>query len=187
MNERIFLVTWKQLSRIQGRTKHKLGLSNEPINERERNPSSQFMTYLLCLMAQSSIPKSPTESGLHEQWTWAPRRMIYQPDHQTLTGIWLISSHSVTFISLYYTWPCPVGYKVFPFYRWKKWGLKDKGDSWLEMGLQGEPIICVVSFKSSCPFFCLLFFILMIKVMFIWKNSNISGIKQGRMPKTLQV
>lgn len=98
----------------------------------------------------------------------------------------LVSSHSVTFISLNYTWPCTIGYKVFPFYRWKNWGLS-KRHGWLLAGdgsTRRTHNLCG-QLQEFLSFF--LFFILMIKVMFIWKNSNISEIKQGRMPKTLQV
>ena len=143
------------------------------------------------------LPSVPHGTVLHTQepnWVRTSRTMNLSPRENHIPA-WpsdsprhlLISSHSVTFISLNYTWPCPIGYKAFPFYRWKTWGLKHKGDSWLEIGLQGEPIICVVSFKSSCfLLLLLLFFILMIKVTFIWKNSNISEIKHKIRAATIE-
>lgn len=127
---------------------------------KEHIKKSFFPIYNLPSVPHGTILHTQGPSWVRTSWTMnlSPRENHIpawpSDSHRHL----LISSHSVTFISLNYTWPCPIGYKAFPFYRWKNWGLKDKDDSWLEIGLQGEPIICVVSFKRVPVLFCFVLF-----------------------------
>lgn len=61
------------------------------------------------------------------------------------------------------------GIHYSPFTDGKPEVWKTKGDSWLEVGVQGEPIICAV----CLVLFYLLFFSDYKNNMFILKNSNI--------------
>lgn len=102
---------------------------NQSMKEHIRK--SFFPTYDL-----PSVPRGKVLLTQESNWVGASRTMNLSPSENHAPA-WpsdthrhlMVGFHSVAFISLNYAQPCPVGYKVFPFYRWENWGLEDKG--WL--------------------------------------------------------
>ena len=138
---------------------------NQSMKEHIRK--SFFPTYDL-----PSVPRGKVLLTQEPNWVGASWSMNLSPSENHAPA-WpsdtprhlMVGFHSVAFISLNYAWPCPVGYKVFPFYRWENWGLEDKG--WL-LARDGSTRThnCVVCLKSSCPLFICFFQI--IKIIYVY-------------------